>query len=110
MFDLFGGPQIDIEKLNEHLKASAINYTSLLIALDDAGVLSCEQLMAARPAATSMVDQHWAKCRDEQEKEFAAKHPGMAALGEILRPSLERMAAEQEREEVRNAKDEEAKR
>lgn len=85
--DLFGGG-VDPTKLNESLKEVAINHFALVLALERAGVVTFEQITAARPQATSAVDQQWSKLTEEADKAFEKEHPGTAWLAKTLQESM----------------------
>ena len=84
MMDIFGGG-VDPVKLNESFKEAAINHFALVLALEKAGVVTYEQIAAARAQATSAVDQRWAELTEKADKQFAEEHPGAAWLAGVLR-------------------------
>jgi hypothetical protein len=57
--------QAFVDQINEANQAHAVNYATLMIALMEKGIVSASELDAARAKATSLVDQEWAKRRDE---------------------------------------------
>ena len=54
-----------VDHINEANQAHAVNFATLMIALMEKGIVSAAELDAARAKATSLVDQEWAKKRDE---------------------------------------------
>jgi hypothetical protein len=73
-----------IEQANETSRAHAINFATLMIALLEKEIISSDEIDAARVKATSMVDQEFARKRDEQRAEMDQRL--MEQMGEILRP------------------------
>lgn len=61
--------QAFVDQINEANQAHAVNYATLMIALMEKGIVSASELDAARAKATSLVDQEWAKKRDEKDRE-----------------------------------------
>ena len=59
-----------IEQANEASRAHATNFATLMIALLEKGIISSEEMDAARVRATSLVDQEFAIKRDEQRAEL----------------------------------------
>lgn len=88
MFDsLFGG--VSSEDINRSNQAHAINAIAIMIVMVDKGLVTDEELMAARVKATQYVDQEWARKREESEKEFDEKHPGLRkTLDSLLGPHV----------------------
>jgi hypothetical protein len=58
-----------VDHINEANQAHAVNFATLMIALMEKGIVSAAELDAARAKATSLVDQEWAKKRDEKDPE-----------------------------------------
>lgn len=71
-----------IEEANEASRAHATNFATLMIALLQKGIISSEEMDAARVMATSLVDQEFARKRDEQRRETDERL--MEELGKIL--------------------------
>ena len=59
-----------VEQANEASRAHATNFATLMIALLEKGIISSEEMDAARVRATSLVDQEFARKRDEQRAEL----------------------------------------
>ena len=57
--------QTFVDQINEANQAHAVNHATLMIVLMEKGIVSASELDAARAKATSLVDQEWAKRRDE---------------------------------------------
>ncbi len=82
--DLFGGG-VSAEDVNQSNQAHAVNFLTLTLVLVEKGIISADEIKKARVQATGFVDQEWAKKREQQEKEFDEKHPGLRKLfGQIL--------------------------
>ena len=73
-----------IEQANEASRAHATNFATLMIALLEKGIISPEEMDAARVRATSLVDQEFARKRDEQRAELDQRLAEQ--LSEILGP------------------------
>ena len=68
---------IDHNQLNESNLNHAINYGALVIALIEKGVLTQKEYDRAHARATHIMEQAFAKNRDDAEKEIDEKHPGL---------------------------------
>jgi predicted transcriptional regulator len=73
-----------VEQANEANRAHATNFTTLMIALLEKGIISSEEMDAARIRATSLVDQEFARKRDERRAEVDRRLAEQ--IGEILGP------------------------
>lgn len=73
--DLFGG--VTVECLNQSNQAHAINYLTLAIILIEKGIISEDEIEKTRVQATHLVEQEWARKREDADKEFDEKHPGL---------------------------------
>lgn len=60
---------IDPNKLNEANQAHAVNYIAIVIALEKKGILTMEEYEEAKILATSVVEQEFAKKRDNAKLE-----------------------------------------
>ena len=75
--DLFG---VTPAEINESNKAHAIFSATIVIALVEKGIITDDELEAARMKATHLIDQLFAAKREDAEKEFDEQHPGMRDL------------------------------
>ena len=73
-----------VEQANEASRAHATNFATLMIALLEKGIISSEEMDAARIRGTSLVDQEFARKRDEQRAEVDRRLAEQ--IGEILGP------------------------
>lgn len=73
-----------VEQANEASRAHATNFATLMIVLLEKGIISSEEIDAARVRATSLVDQEFARKRDEQRAEVDRRLAEQ--IGEILGP------------------------
>lgn len=73
-----------VERANEASRAHATNFATLMIALLEKGIISSEEMDAARIRGTSLVDQEFARKRDEQRAEVDRRLAEQ--IGEILGP------------------------
>ncbi len=70
------------ELVNQSNVEHAINTTTIILALIEKGILTTEELEAARARATAIVDQLWAEKRRAAEEEWRREHPQTAdAMG-----------------------------
>lgn len=81
--DLFGG--VTAEQVNQANQVHVVNYVTLAFLLVDKGVITGDEIEKARVKATHFVEQEFARKREEQEKEFDEKHPGLRKMfGNVL--------------------------
>jgi len=59
-----------VEQANEARRAHTTNFATLMMALLEKGIISSEEMDAARVRATSLVDQELARKRDEHRAEL----------------------------------------
>lgn len=59
-----------VDNINEANQAHAVNFATLMIALMEKGVVSSDELNAARAKATSLADQEFARKRDERNADI----------------------------------------
>jgi hypothetical protein len=76
--DLFG--VASAETFNQSNQAHAVNYLTLVQLLIQKRIVSADEIADARIKATHFVEQEWARKREEQEREFDEKHPGLRKL------------------------------
>lgn len=57
------------EKMNEANQAHATNYFAIFIALEEKGIITREEYERAKIKSTSLMEQEFAKKRDETRKE-----------------------------------------
>jgi hypothetical protein len=79
--DLFKTYQLDTETSTKHLLVLA---SSLLYILLEKEIITVEDFRKARARATSEVDQVWARRKEEVDKEFDEKHPGVRKFWNTL--------------------------
>jgi hypothetical protein len=58
-----------IETVNESNRSHAINYTALIIAMMQKGIITPAEWEDARSQATHMADQRFVELRDEKDRE-----------------------------------------
>lgn len=81
--DLFGG--VTCEQINQANQAHAVNFMTLMLVLVERGIISTDELETAKARAEHLVEQEWARKREEAVKEFDEKHPGLRQLfGKVL--------------------------
>ena len=76
--EMFAG--VSAEQLNKTNHAHMVNYLALALVLFEKGIISPDEIEKAKPLATHIVDQELSRQREEQEKEFNEKYPGMRKL------------------------------
>lgn len=59
-----------VDNINEANQAHAVNFATLMIALMEKGVVSSDEMNAARAKATSLADQEFARKRDERNADI----------------------------------------
>lgn len=80
---IFGG--VTPDQVNESNQVHAINYATLVLALTEKGLLTAEEINAARAKATHFVDEEFAKKRSAAAADFDQRHPGVRELfGKLL--------------------------
>lgn len=58
-----------VDQINEANQAHTVNVATLIIALMEKGLVSSDDLEFSRAMATSMVDQEYARRREEKNRE-----------------------------------------
>lgn len=77
--DLFGSG-VTAEHVNAGNQAHEINSLALATVLVDKGIITIDELAKARVQATHVVEQAWARKKEEANKEFDENHPGLRKL------------------------------
>lgn len=63
----------------------AVNYLTLTLVLVEKGIITADEIEKARVQATHLVEQEWARKREDMEKEFDEAHPGLRQIfGKLL--------------------------
>jgi hypothetical protein len=75
------------KQIDEANQAHAANYLSIALVLVDKGIITAKELEAKRMLALSMVEQEFARRKDEYNQAFLDKYPALykdlkAFLGE----------------------------
>ena len=84
MFELFGGG-VTAEHVNQSNQVHAINHLTIMLVLVEKGLVTAEEVEAARTRATQFVDQEWARKREESEKKFDEQYPNIRKMfGQVL--------------------------
>ena len=87
--DLLGGGPTHSD-LNESNSAHAINYLGLAIALIEKGIITDEEYEHGRIQAIGIVDEEFAKKRDDAQAEFDKENPDVRkTIERILGRNLE---------------------
>jgi hypothetical protein len=74
-----------LKQIDEANQAHAANYLSIALALVDKGILTAEDLENKRLLALSMVEQEFARKKDEHNTKFMQQYPELySALKELL--------------------------
>lgn len=79
---------LDAKAFNEANKQHAIAYGALLITLIDKGVITQEEYDRTHAQATAIIDQEFARKRDDAEKDASAKQDEMESELKRLYPGM----------------------
>jgi len=84
---MFNGPfgdGVTKEMFLEINKEHIINFSALTIALGNKGLLTVEDMEKARAEAKQLVDQEWARKKEEAERKFDKEYPGVRVMLETI--------------------------
>ena len=78
---MFGPTASEINQANQ---AHAVNHITLLSLLLDKGIVTADEVAAAQIKATHIVEQEWARKKEEAAREFDEQFPGLKKICPML--------------------------
>ena len=81
MFDLFGA---DPRKIDQANQSHAVNFIALALVLFDKGIMTSKEFDDALLKATHIVEEEWARKREEVERDFDEKYPNARKMLSLL--------------------------